>query len=187
MTDPLNSAPLGTAVVPETTMGLASVPLTGSSTLLLFDASVLNTVTLRDVPAGMVTSRNLGAGGAACATGCDGAELGEVAAGGLDGAAAAGLEGAEAGGVDCWAAGALEGSGARAADVGCASAVAGVVDAACWPPAADCGEFVCEHPATRLAASVNIRTDFISWYLRKETRYAVRVATAMQNRKSKVE
>src|SRR4029453_19273050 len=47
------------------TIGLASEPFTGSSTLLVFDARVLSTVTLSDVPAGIVTSRNFGAGGAA--------------------------------------------------------------------------------------------------------------------------
>jgi hypothetical protein len=45
-------------------------PLTGSSTLLVFDATAVRSVTLSDVPAGIVTSRNAGAGGNAV-SGCD--------------------------------------------------------------------------------------------------------------------
>jgi hypothetical protein len=40
-------------------------PLIGSSTLLLFDATAVRSVTLSDVPAGIVISRNAGAGGGA--------------------------------------------------------------------------------------------------------------------------
>src|SRR5438045_2248775 len=65
ITEPLIAAPAGTAVTPDTTTGFAIEPLTGSSTLLVFEASALNTVTLSDVPAGMVTSRTVDAGAAA--------------------------------------------------------------------------------------------------------------------------
>src|SRR4051812_44724602 len=60
-TDPLIEAPAGTAVSPEMTTAWATDPLTGSSTLLVFEASGLSTLTLIEVPAGMVTSRSFGA------------------------------------------------------------------------------------------------------------------------------
>src|SRR5215813_1907500 len=65
MTDPVSSEPAGIAVAPETTTDFATDPLTGSSTLLLFDASVFRIFTLMSVPAGTVTSTNFGAGGGA--------------------------------------------------------------------------------------------------------------------------
>src|SRR4029078_6609695 len=57
--------PTGSAVMPETVTAFAMDPLIGSSTLLVFDATELRSVTLSDVPAGIVSSRNEGAGGGA--------------------------------------------------------------------------------------------------------------------------
>ena len=80
MTLPLNSEPAGIAVAPEMTTDFATDPLTGSSTLLVFEASVLRTFTLISVPAGTVTSLNFGAGGGAGAGGAAGAGGGSFAA-----------------------------------------------------------------------------------------------------------
>src|SRR5262249_51418103 len=65
VTVPVTSAPAGTTVTPETTIGLASVPRTGSSTLLVSDATGVRSVMVIDSPAGIVTSRTAGAGAAA--------------------------------------------------------------------------------------------------------------------------
>jgi len=54
------SDPLGATVVPDTTMGLASVPLIRSSDLLVFDAMGVASVTEICVSAGTVISRNVG-------------------------------------------------------------------------------------------------------------------------------
>src|SRR5436190_5519493 len=121
VTVPLIWAPDGMAVTPDTVTGLASAPFTGSSTLLLFEASVLNTVTLSDVPAGTVISRNVGAGGGAGAAG--------AAAAGADVPVA--LASGVAAGVD--------------SGVCPAGATAG---AAC-PAGADCGGLDCEHATAR--------------------------------------
>ena len=65
--------------------GLGQRSRTGSSTLLVFEASVLRTVTLSFVPAGIVTSRNCGAGGAAgFGVGGASARSGGAGAGGAD-------------------------------------------------------------------------------------------------------
>src|SRR4030095_9485519 len=73
MTVPPSSEPAGIAVASDTTTDFATDPLTGSSTLLVFDASVFNIFTLISVPAGTVTSRNFGAGGGSGAGGGGGA------------------------------------------------------------------------------------------------------------------
>jgi len=64
MTVPITSAPAGTTVVPSTTIAWASVPLTGSSTLLVLESIGVTSVTRIGVSAGMVTSRTVGAAGA---------------------------------------------------------------------------------------------------------------------------
>src|SRR5262245_3766547 len=64
-TVPMTSEPLGTTVVPETTIDLASVPRIGSSGLLVFDAIGVVSVTEIGVSTGTVISRNVGSGGAA--------------------------------------------------------------------------------------------------------------------------
>src|SRR6478672_9317535 len=69
-------------------------PLTASSTWLVFDARLLSSFTLSDVPAGIVTSLNCGLGGSGGAAGADGAA---AAAAGTDGAD--GLGGAPAAGA----------------------------------------------------------------------------------------
>ncbi len=45
MTDPITSEPVGTTVVPDTTIGLASFPTTWSSILLVFDATGVTSMT----------------------------------------------------------------------------------------------------------------------------------------------
>src|SRR5262245_46491898 len=98
MTDPVSSEPEGIAVTPDTTTALSIAPFTGSSTLLVFDARVFNTLTLNDVPAGIVTSRNLGSGGGGGGGGVPTvtgrAGLASVAAGGLAGLSAVAAGGA---------------------------------------------------------------------------------------------
>jgi hypothetical protein len=66
--------------MPEMVTAFAMDPLIGSSTLLLFDATELRSVTLSDVPAGIVTSWNAGAGGGA-GSGVEGGGAGAAAAG----------------------------------------------------------------------------------------------------------
>src|SRR5262245_42729552 len=78
-TVPTSSAPAGTPVVPATITGFATVPLTWSSPLLLFDATGVTSDTMNTVSAGIVTSRNFGSGGGGGAAG--------AAAGGVTGAA----------------------------------------------------------------------------------------------------
>lgn len=89
LTAPVTCAPFGTAVVPSITIGDANAPLTTSSTWLVFDARLVSTDTLSDVPAGMVTSLNAGGGGGG------GGSTGFGAGGG--GAAAATGAGSDAG------------------------------------------------------------------------------------------
>jgi hypothetical protein len=49
--------------MPDTTIGRASVPCTGSSTLLVLEETAVESVTLSGVPDGMVSSRTFGPGG----------------------------------------------------------------------------------------------------------------------------
>src|SRR5262252_4356825 len=139
-------------------IGFASDPLTGSSTLLAFEARLLSTVTLSDVPAGIVTSRNFGAGGP---TGSGGA-----AGVGLDGRAAWVTE----------AAGLDSGVGDCALDVGDA---AGVV----CPVAVDCGGPCWEHAMTSVEANVSTQTVLITFHLpesRAETSLRKRTGREMR-------
>src|SRR5262249_38625957 len=127
MTVPLNADPAGIAVISDTTTDLATEPLTLSSTLLVFDASVVRIFTLISVPAGTVTSRNFGAGGGSGAGGgAGGGGAAEVVAGRAsflpgDGAGVA----AGAGCSDC------DGGAAALADCGGCSAGAAAGRAAC--------------------------------------------------------
>src|SRR5262249_27783347 len=103
ITDPDSSAPAGATVVPSISIGLASEPRTASSTLLVSEPIAVDTFTLSAVPAGIVISRDVGAGAA-------------------DGLAAA--AGAAAGGVDpagCCAlvCGVVAGAGAAASRADC--------------------------------------------------------------------
>src|SRR5262245_33569235 len=137
VTVPLNSAPVGRTVVPDTRTGLASDALTGSSTLLVAEPSVLSTVISSAVPAGMVISRNLGAGGGG---GAGGGALAACAGAGEAGAAAAG-RGASAGAeVAGCAAAFAAGACVAGADSAGAAAAAGAADAAGEPvvPVASC-------------------------------------------------
>jgi hypothetical protein len=122
--------------------------------LLAFDASVLSTVTLSDVPAGTVTSRNAGAGGGSGGAGGDG---GTGAA--PDGCPEAGLdEGAAAGGGV--PPGLVSGVAAGAAFGGCGWA-AGAAAGADWPAGADSGGFDGEHAIARHVATVSIRIGLV--------------------------
>jgi hypothetical protein len=70
-------------------------PLIGSSTLLVFDATGLRSVTLSDVPAGIVTSRNVGSGGPSFDGGCAGAaDVDSLVAAAVTGVDASGCPGA---------------------------------------------------------------------------------------------
>src|SRR5262245_22264862 len=172
MTVPINSEPAGMAVAPEMTTDFATDPLTRSSTLLVFDASVLRIFTLISVPAGIVTSRNFGAGGGSGAGGGGGGSAAVVAGLASDlagGGAAGGVagwsdcdDGGAAGVADC---GAGCSAGAAAGCAGCGSVcaagdAAGV--AAGVPPAADSGGVDCEQAAMNPAASNNATNLFIS-------------------------
>src|SRR3974390_112172 len=130
-------------VVPSMAIGLASAPLTGSSTLLVFEAKSLSTVTLIDVPAGIVTSRDVGTGGAAGA--------GDVAGEGLD-AVGVGVPDEPTG----------LGSGA---DDG--ALAGGVAAGALWAVAVDCGGggACCEHAMTSVETSVSAKNIRIIFYL----------------------
>src|SRR5262245_1021497 len=128
VTVPRSWVPAGSTVRPDTVTPFAIDPLIGSSTLLVFDASVLSSLTLSDVPEGIVTSRNTGAGGGGGGSGARGAAAGAAAgvdagaadAGGADAAADGDAVGAAAGGVaEVAAGGALAGS-AGFASAGCA-------------------------------------------------------------------
>jgi len=89
--------------MPSTLIERASFPRTGSSGLLVSDATAVSSVTCKDVPEGIVTSLNCGLGGGGGAAGVAGAEAAADEAAGDE---AAGVEaaGVEADGDDAAAA-----------------------------------------------------------------------------------
>src|SRR6187399_2055084 len=78
-TDPATWAPSGIAVTPDTTTGFDTVAFTGSSALLVSDATLVSILTVMEVPSGMVTSTSFGAGGAAGVAGAVAAPPGAAA------------------------------------------------------------------------------------------------------------
>jgi hypothetical protein len=136
--------------------------LTASSTLLVLDARWFRSLTLSDVPAGIVTSRNVGVGGGGGA-----ADAGAAAAGAATAGAAVGVDAGAAAGVAACA-GAADGDAAGAAPA--PSDAAGLaVSGAAWPAAPDCAGCGWEHAMTQIE-SVTTEMDLIMVCLRRGIR-----------------
>ena len=170
VTVPVISVPFGNAVLPDTITGAASAPRTGSSIWLVFEPSVLSTLTLSAVPAGIVTSRNFGSGGGSglgAAAGAGGAAAGAAAAAGLAvgaGVWAAGVDGGGEAGASAalgWGAPALgaafEAAGGAAAGSAGGGAAGCGAGAGAWLAAGACCEAGgCEHAAATPSTTASI-------------------------------